>query len=243
MITELRRLWQEAFGDTEEFLDCFFETAYSPKRCRFLKKDGKAAASLYWFDCGFGERKLAYIYAVATAKNHRSKGLCHRLMEDTHAELAKKGYSGAVLVPGSESLFRLYETMGYRRFGSVREFSCAAGTGTIPLQRICPEDYAKRRRVLLPKGSVLQEGESLRFLERQAEFFAGEDFLLAARAEKGVLFGLELLGNEESAPDILHALGCEKGVFRTPGEDRDFAMWLPFEENLPPPAYFGFAFD
>ena len=33
----------------------------------------------------------------------------------------------------------------------------------------------------LPQGGVVQEGANLDFLEKQARFFAGHDFLLAAR--------------------------------------------------------------
>ena len=31
---QLVQLWKEAFGDTEEFIDGFFCTAFSPARCR-----------------------------------------------------------------------------------------------------------------------------------------------------------------------------------------------------------------
>ena len=34
LIPGLRELWKKAFGDTDEFLDLFFSTAYSPDRCR-----------------------------------------------------------------------------------------------------------------------------------------------------------------------------------------------------------------
>ena len=52
-IPALRRLWQQAFGDSEQFLDIFFETAYSPDRCRCVIVDDQLAAALYWFDCGY----------------------------------------------------------------------------------------------------------------------------------------------------------------------------------------------
>ena len=39
-IPALKALWQEAFGDEEAFLDCFFSTAFSPKRCRCVTLSG-----------------------------------------------------------------------------------------------------------------------------------------------------------------------------------------------------------
>ena len=72
---QLRALWQEAFGDSDEYLDIFFGTAFSPNRCRCVAIEGKVVAALYWLDCACRGRKLAYIYAVATAKTHRGQGI------------------------------------------------------------------------------------------------------------------------------------------------------------------------
>ena len=99
-----RSLWQTAFGDTDWFLDCFFRTAYTPDRCRCILMDDRIAAILYWIDCTVQDQKLAYIYAVATHPDHRGKGLCRMLMEDTHRLLAQKGYAGAILYPQEEGL-------------------------------------------------------------------------------------------------------------------------------------------
>ena len=116
-IPALRSLWREAFGDEDSFLDAFFGTAYSPDRARVAMIDGNVAGALYWFDCSLEGRKYAYIYAVATAKSYRGRGVCTALMRDTHSHLKDGGYSGAVLVPGDAPLFAFYEKMGYRRLG------------------------------------------------------------------------------------------------------------------------------
>ena len=57
-IPRLRQLWQQAFGDTDAFLDGFFNTGFSPDRCRCLQADGVLAAALYWFDCDFRGESL-----------------------------------------------------------------------------------------------------------------------------------------------------------------------------------------
>jgi len=73
--------------------------------------------------------------------------------------------------------------------------------------------------------------------------FAGADFLLAAYLDENKLHGMELLGNPEAAPGILHALGCETGTFQIPGAEKPFAMIHKLTENAGKPAYFGFSFD
>ena len=245
-LPELRALWKEAFGDTDTFLDAFFETAFSADRCRCVTLDGKVAAVLYWFGCEYEEQPIAYIYAVATLSAYRGQGLCHKLLENTHEHLAKLGYVGAILVPGSEGLFRLYESMGYQTCSSIRTFDCKVGMSadTMDIRRIGTSEYTSLRRNFLPAGSVIQEQENLAFLETQAEFYAGDDFLLVACKNGDSLLGIELLGNEAHAPRILATLGYKKGTFRTPGQKIPFAMFYPLgADETSAPTYFGFAFD
>lgn len=239
----LRSLWREAFNDTEEFLNAFFDTAFHADRCRCVTIDDKVTAALYWFDCVHMGRHIAYLYAVATANEFRGQGICHKLMENTHRHLAGLGYEGVILVPGNEQLFPFYSSMGYQTCCQLRKFRCSGATEQIPLWQIEKNEYARLRRQLLPEGGVIQENENLDFLQTQATFYAGQAFLLAACESKDVLYGVELLGDETAAPKIVYTLGYAQGSFRTPGKGTPFAMYLPLGECKPSPSYFGLAFD
>lgn len=242
-VSPLRELWQDAFGDSEEFLDLFFTFGFSPECCRCVFQEDTPVAAAYWFDCTLEGRKVAYLYAVATHFSHRGRGLCRLLMADIHRVLAEQGYSAAVLVPQSEGLRQMYHRMGYRDAGSHRAFSCTAASLPVPLRAIAPEEFARRRRDLLPKGGVLQEGRNLAFLSHLAEFYEGAGFLMAACREGSSLTVPEFLGDSTLCPGILCSLSCETGTFRSPGGNAPFAMALPLQENAPEIAYFGFAFD
>ncbi len=240
----LRALWREAFGDSEEFLNVFEETAFSADRCRCITANGTVAAALYWFDCEYRQERMAYLYAIATAKAHRGKGLCSALMENTHLHLKALGYIGTVLVPSSKELFSFYQRLGYQICGGIGELSCSASAEGAEVWQIDVDEYALLRRRLLPKDSVIQEKENLSFLQAQATLYAGDGFVLAARREKDTLFGVELLGNTAKVPGIVQTLGCTKGRFRIPKNDRPFAMYYSLSDAaLPSPAYFGLAFD
>ncbi len=242
-ISALRQLWQEAFGDTDTFLDGFFATADPLRHCRCVIADAEPVAVLYWFDCMWQEKRLAYLYAVATKKDRRGQGLCRTLMEDTHAYFKQQGYHGTILVPGSENLRTMYASMGYQTATRIRSISCGPGNREIALRKIQPAEYALLRRQMLPAGGVVQEGRNLDFLQSRWELFAGEDFLLAAEISDGVVTG-ELLGNADRAPEIVSILRCQKGNFRTPGEETAFTMYRPLDgENGVMPGYFGLAFD
>lgn len=242
-IPQLLALWKGSFGEWNGFWETFLETAFAPLRCRCVLEEGDITAALTWLDCSCRGRKMAYIYAVVTHPEHRGKGLCRRLLADTHALLASRGYSAALLVPAEPELRIMYEKLGYETCTYVEEFSCEAGTRPVSLRAIGAEEFAALRRSCLPEDGVLQEGENLPFLSRQAQFYAGEDFLLTAWQEEGSLTAMELLGKKDAAPGILKALGAATGTFRCPGDQISFAMILPLRTDAIIPRYFGFAFD
>jgi len=247
LMSQLWDLWRNAFGDSGEFLDAFFTTAYSPDRCRCAVEDGKLVAAVYWFDCELQGKKVAYLYALATAMAYRGRGIAHKLMDEVHSLLRQRCYEGVILVPGTQQLRCFYETMGYRTCTQIAEFICAGAADEVQLRRVTPEEYAKERRdllSLLEPGGVIQERENLAFLASQATLYIGQNFLLAARGEGDTLVGIELLGDAQMAPGILQALGYAQGSFRTRGEGTDFAMYRPLGgSTLPAPTYFGLAFD
>ena len=243
MIADLRKLWQQAFGDSDETLNAFFATGFSPDRCHYLKENDTVVSALYWFDCQLNGQKLAYLYAVATDEKYRGRGLARRLIEETHEILKNKGYAGAILVPGSRELFDMYGKLGYQVAGTVRQFFVVQGAEQTPLQEITAEEYARLRKEYLPQGGVVQEGALLAFLGTYARFYKGADFLLSATRDDGQLIAQELLGNTDVAPGILQALNLPKGCFRTPGTHREFAMYLPLTADCPAPGYFGLALD
>ena len=242
-VDDLKVLWALAFGDPAPVIESFFSTAYSPDRCRYLEEAGESAAALYWLDGEYAGGKYAYIYGVATHPKHRGKGLCRKLMEQTHRQLKDLGYAGALLMPAEAGLRAMYAGFGYRECSRISEFSCTAAKQGIPVRAVSAREYAQLRRKLLPVGGLLQEGTNLDYLCTYAGLYAGDGFLMAAVHEEDRLFVPELLGDPACAPGILKAMGYGSGTFRVPGEDIPFAMYLPLQEDAPMPSYLGFAFD
>lgn len=270
-IPALRFLWKEVFGDTDQFLDNFFDTAFSPRRCFCIFSENKAIAALYWFDCEYKGKPVAYLYAIATAKEYRGQGLCHELMSHTHAYLEGEGYVGTILVPGEPSPFHFYRGMGYETCCTRKKIKC-----TVPhadtllsgfsLTPITKEVFATLRHDFLPENGIIQEEENIDFLATHCSFYVGTDYLLTVEGHgidatfnrhtcpSSPLLGLELLGNVAAAPQILQALGYKEGVFHVPGDVDSagsfplhrnfFAMYKPLGgNNITRPEYLGFAFD
>lgn len=241
-LPRLRQLWMEAFGDGQEFWFHFIHKAKPLCRCRCVWADDTLAAALYWFDCSWSGRKLAYLYGVATGKAFRGRGICRALMEDTRGYLKGLGYDGIVLVPAQPELFEMYEKLGYRTCTYVREFDVAAADPVV-LKQLTAEEYAARRRAYLPRDGVVQEGKTLDLLAAQARFYEGESCLAVCTVWDGKLMLSELLGEQAAAGGIVAALGFSQGRVRVPGEEKPFAMYRSLTGDPAAPAYFGLAMD
>ena len=240
----MRVIWKEAFGDSDEFIDYFMKYAFSQRRSRCVYVDGEPVAALYWFDCEYSGGRVAYLYAVATLKEYRGRGICRALLDDTHRVLRDRGYIASMLVPGSESLFGYYSSLGYRISTYIDEFRLTASGIPMTLCEIDVEEYSRLRRIMLPKNSVIEEGESLTLLREGARFYKGDEVLIACRKTGDELYVIELLGDTSRAPDILCSLGCRKGLFHTPGGMRPFSMLYDLTEfGIELPSYFGLALD
>ena len=93
-IPQLRKLWKEAFGDSDVFLDAFFAYGFSPRRCRCITKGDTVVSVLYWFEVTYRHQRFAYLYAVATAADYRGQGLFSALLADTVQVLTAEGFDG-----------------------------------------------------------------------------------------------------------------------------------------------------
>lgn len=238
----LRRLWQQAFGDTDRFLDGFFETGFSFERCRCLLEEDTPLAVLYWFDCSCQGKKLAYLYAVATREDCRGYGLCRVLMENTHLHLKLQGYAGTVLVPGAPGLADMYRKLGYEPFcyADTKTVEAAAAPGNIA--PVDPAAFDTLRRQYLPENSVLQEGKTAEFLATFCDLYRGEGCLFCAAREEDRLYIREFLGDTAALPGVIAALQASAAQVRQPGKEV-FGMFHPLTPETEPPSYLGLALD
>ena len=233
----LRALWKEAFSDPDAYLDSFFSLAFSPERALVVRDNENILAALYWLDCSFLGKTVAYVYAVATKKEHRGKGLCKAMMAELHSRVER-----TILVPADDALRTFYGRLGYRDFGGMEEILCYPGGAAIKAEKLTAGSYAQKRRNLIPAGGVLQEGIFLPFLEANLDFYGGDGWLLAIVQEQDKAFAPEFLGDKTLLPGILKGLQCKEAKVRHPGKT-PFAMYWSADGGNSQPGYFAFALD
>lgn len=207
----LSALWQEAFQEPEESFLLFYDTAFSSHRAMVCLEENTVVAALYWFDCLWGDKKVAYIYAVATRLSHRGQGLCNKLMAKTHEILKERTYHGAILVPAEDSLFGFYEKMGYLPCVPQEMQNAECKMQNVPISAL---EYQKLQKDLLPSNAIVHTDTAFQYLSHFATFY---------KTEQGIL-----CKTEEEVQEVLPY---------TPG-DQPTAMYLPLTEDKTLPAYF-----
>lgn len=235
----LKELWREAFGDEDEVIDAFFSYAYSPERCFTVISAGSVAAAAYYFRCTVDRRPIAYVYGVAVRKSCRGQGISKLLLEKIHRRLSSEGFSGAILVPADEGLFSMYERLGYSSPVYLSEtFVTEAALDSILKEKITPEKYTRLRRAHIPRGGVIQEGESLTYLSETACLYRTSNGVACVFKEHGRPVSAEVLG--EDVTKYASADGTVK--VRHPGTGKKFALYKSFDAS-DAPSYLGIAFD
>lgn len=124
-------LWAEAFGDSREDIELFFDIAYRDGAYAETVVDGKTAAVMYLLEDQKAIRKsdnktykLTYLYALATFKEYRGQGIGGATFKKA-AELAfMRGADIVALCPANAGLVKWYHGMGLDQV-AVKAGECA----------------------------------------------------------------------------------------------------------------------
>lgn len=135
---QLRGLWREAFGDSDEYIDAFFECFAVDDVLHTLSLGNRVVSALYALPVilkvGDAVVRSAYLYAVATRREYRGMGCMAELMRCTHDKLQQEGYDAVLLLPADEALAGYYARFGYRFCAGRKENIFSAPCDVPPYQ-------------------------------------------------------------------------------------------------------------
>lgn len=153
-------LWTEAFGDGEKDVLDFF-AAFSCCRSYVTESGGQIAAMVHALPQTLSPAvPAAYLYAVATRRAFRGRGLCRALMAFAERDLREQGTCCCALSPAEPGLFDYYGTMGYETAFFRRHTAFPGG------REITPEDYLLRREALLTGPHMVCDSQTLDYAAR-----------------------------------------------------------------------------
>ncbi len=131
MHADIKALWKQTFGDSDAFLNHYFQNLYSDDTMLVCVEDDEEVVAMMTMlpitlQSGSLTFPARYIYAVATASEWRGLGISTSLMEQAVDEMKDDGVAAAMLVPAHFSLFEFYERQGFETAFYVSETTVKA---------------------------------------------------------------------------------------------------------------------
>lgn len=261
----LKALWRGVFGDTEEYIDGFFEKLYTPGMATVCLADGSIVSAAYvlrlgelvtdgrWMPC-------RVIYAYGTDPDHRGRGFGGRVLRDACARAASGG--AAAVCPAEPSLYGYYADFGFSTFFAACERRCTDVGSQLSgsVTRVTVRGYAALREELLHGRvhidydmAVLEYQDSLCRASGGGLYYLvseGRRCCAAVELEDGEAKIRELIvpsGSQYNAAALAaRAVRCERFTYRAPvrpgDESAPHAMLSGPVERPELAPWFGFDF-
>lgn len=263
---QLKALWKAVFGDTDEYIDRFFKTVYTPGTAAVLSLDGQIVSAAYILKAGDFVRDGRWspcrvIYAHGTRPDLRRRGYGRRVLEAAR-DAAASGF--CAVCPGTEPLFGYFGRFGFHDcFAAAEERLTDAG---LPLAgsvtRVTVRGYAALREELLHGRTHIDfDVKLLEYLDAICRASGGGLYYIvtggarccaAVEVRDGAAFLSELIAPAEVRSDAAllaaRCVRCRSLTLRTPPREGDrsrpFAMLSsPDAGSDFPLPWFGFSLD
>ena len=194
---QLRELWSACFGDSNAYVDLYFEQ-HDAARHTMVFLDGDHIASMLSLlpmtvVTQAGILPARYVYAVATLPSYRGRGISTKLLAAAHKAMREAGVKLSVLVPSNAALYNFYGKRGF-------DTEFYSGRAIVPRDRIMPyeksfaiseatasEFMLLRERAFAGRTMFVRwDGDALAYRLTETAFGGGETLLLEAGGTRAV---------------------------------------------------------
>ena len=239
-IEQIIKIWNEAFGDSEEFILALKENCRLIQNGVCAESDGKGRAFMFSFDgLEFGGKAASYIYGLCTQVEYRRKGMGKALVIYAAQQAADRGAELVFLRPADKKLEAWYAASL-----NARPFAPIATKKLIPslspefaAVEISADEYFEKRL-----GDSWKLSSEILFAESIVHRFYGGAFLRCGEcyvcAEKcgDGLYLREIIGRETSLAISAAAekFGAKEVFIPLPSSEGLPLMFIPpfSQENI-----------
>ncbi len=246
-VISITELWKEAFGDEYEDIKRYLDIYL--KYVLVYRENGKVMGMLSLLPVEKNGDKGRYIYAVATFKECRGKGISTKLLDYTKQFIKSANEKFCILVPASESLFEFYKKRGFKTVSCIKRAEFNIGDlnkSDLSVEKITADEYAELRNKYLSQYNLVKW--SVSELENISMLYGGSFYKICeidaayfAVKNNDTLYIKELCCKniDEAAAAAMQNDRCKK-VFTVSDGNSPFAMIYPGKyENV----YFNIALD
>ena len=178
-----RELWKGAFGDSDGYIDLFYQTAAGPEDVLVLLEDGVLHSMLALPPVELAlpdgtAASSAYVYALATDPAARGRGYGRMLLRYVDFYLRERGVDCVTVVPAEESLHRFFASVDFAEAFAARwaELPGGGAAEAPPGDGVFPVDaaeYGALRETLLAGAFHVKYGGGLLAFQAGASRLSG----------------------------------------------------------------------
>lgn len=103
---QIIKIWQQAFGDTDEEIIFFIENCKN-KSCLGFFENERLVSMMYLVECTCDGERSKYIYAACTLEDMQGRGYMSMLLD-----YCKENFNSFCLIPADEKLVEFYYSRG-----------------------------------------------------------------------------------------------------------------------------------
>ena len=265
MLSQLKNIWHECFGDDEKYIDMYFGGRFKKGRCLVYTENDIPCAMLIIYDTkiksGGEDMPVSYIYGVATHPDYQGKGISTKLLEYAKDLISKEG-GFSVLAPATKELIEFYEKRGYYKsfFVKQAEWDVSENDINAEFSDVSAGEYKRLRDIRFDReGYISWSGDIIEYALHENHFFGGKtrkisvdgaEYAVMYYVNDGMLYVQETTLTDEVVADALNVLAKEEGCTkvsarlcansRIDGEIKTLAM---ADKRLSGSGYFNIVFD
>ena len=218
-IVALRNIWQVCFGDTDDYLDLYFNNCFNIGHT-YVYLDGNKPISMLTilpvdYHINGRNEKLGYIYAAATLPQFQGSGIMAKMLEFAKMLAKKQGLYGLCLVPGGEELFSYYKKHGFNTtfYHRVGEYAYnVVKVADTSINKLSASEYIEKRDSFSRKYNFLHFSSEMNvYIAKELEFtghffISGSEFYACIRENHGQKYIRELICKDENLENALNVI-------------------------------------
>ena len=174
-------LWQEAFGDSREAVEIFLDKRSLPQNTLVAEENGKTASMLFLLD---GKIKVAdkilkayYLYAAATLKEFRGKGIMAQMLKEAGKLAQDRGVDLICLKPAEKSLYEFYKNHGYNTVFATKFASLKIKSSALPgCAENCADVFSARETAFTSSDRFIWDKDAIEYAINQHKYYGGKVF-------------------------------------------------------------------
>ncbi len=174
-------LWQEAFRDSREAVELFLDNRCLQQNTLVAEENGKTASMLFLLD---GKIKVAdrilkayYLYAAATLKKFRGKGIMAQMLKEVEKLAQDRGVDLICLKPAEKSLYGFYEKHGYKTVFSIKYATLKMQCSALTIDEDkCTDVFTARETAFASSDRFIWDKDAIEFAINQHKYYGGKVF-------------------------------------------------------------------